>query len=122
MERPWERGPLARIPGSPRLAARMRASGPRATTTTAVPCSLRVGGRPAAGLPTRMERPWERGPLARIPGSPRLAARLRASGPRATTTTAVPCSLRVGGPAHRRVAYSHPAGQGIKPWTKVSIR
>ena len=24
MEQPWERGPLARIPGSPRLAARMR--------------------------------------------------------------------------------------------------
>ena len=25
---------------------------------------------------------WDRGPLARIPGAPRLAARLRASGPR----------------------------------------
>ncbi len=51
-----------------------------------VPASIvlfpRVSGPGAARFPTRMEQPWERGPLARIPGIPRLAARMRAGGPR----------------------------------------
>ena len=37
--------------------------------------------------------------LARISGSPRLAARMRANGPRAPTTNTVPCSLRFSGPS-----------------------
>ena len=31
-EQPWDRGPPARIPGEPRLAARMRAGCPRSRT------------------------------------------------------------------------------------------
>ena len=125
------------FPGEPRLAARMRAGGPRSrrptprlvpsrprpgdrrvhyrrgTTTlgapaaspfprgtapggadagqrpalpartNAVPLFPRVRGPATAGFTTAVEwQPWERGPLARFPGEPRLAARMRASGPR----------------------------------------
>ena len=43
---PWERGPLARIPGEPRLAAR-HAGGPPAlpARTNAAPCSFASAGR-----------------------------------------------------------------------------
>ena len=42
-EQPWERGPLARIPREPRLAARMRASGPRSHPSPTA-ARVRFGG------------------------------------------------------------------------------
>ena len=42
-EQPWERGPLARIPREPRLAARMRASGPRSCPSPTA-ARVRFGG------------------------------------------------------------------------------
>ena len=128
-----ERGPLARIPGEPRLAAR-RAGGPPAlpAKTNAAPCSFASAGRrrrvhylhgtnfklskTKAFVTTiqhnsndrgRLRARRERGPLARIPGEPRLAAR-HAGGPPAlpARTNAAPCSFASAG-RRRRVHYLH---------------
>ena len=53
---PWERGPLARIPGEPRLAARHAGGPPALPAPTNAALFLRVRGPATAGLATPMER------------------------------------------------------------------
>ena len=73
LDEPWERGPLARIPGEPRLAARHAGQRPALPANTNVaPYSLASAGRRPPSLPT----PSRRRRAGRPPSDPQVAQTL----------------------------------------------
>ena len=126
---PRERGPPARIPGEPRLAARVRAGGPRsqgAPTSCLVPC---VSGHRGRGVDASAERaPGARAagphPRGTAPGGACAGRRPALPG----SANVVPCSLRVRAPRPRGGRFHGtspgstgrwPASPGNRAWRRV---